>query len=43
MHRKVYKADRSSRVRYQVSNAAPLNYSNECSKLEELIKLYSIA
>ncbi|KAL9630904.1 MAG: hypothetical protein Q9164_006180 [Protoblastenia rupestris] len=31
-----------ARVRYQVSGASALNFSNECSKLAELIKGYSI-
>ncbi|KAL8968621.1 MAG: hypothetical protein Q9183_002379 [Haloplaca sp. 2 TL-2023] len=30
------------RVRYQVSSASPLNYSAECSKLAEMIKMYSM-
>ncbi|MCJ1397895.1 Replication factor A protein 1 [Xylographa trunciseda] len=30
------------RVRYQVSGASPLNYSNESAKLASLIKLYNI-
>ena len=36
-------ADRPFRVRYQVSGASPLNYSAECAKLTDLIKLYSMA
>lgn len=31
------------RVRYQVSSAIPLDYSAECNKLAETIKLYSLA
>ncbi|KAI4251844.1 MAG: hypothetical protein L6R42_008213 [Xanthoria sp. 1 TBL-2021] len=30
------------RVRYQVSAASPLNYSAECTKLAEMIKMYSM-
>ncbi len=35
-------ADHVPRVRYQVSGASALNYSNECSKLSEMIKGYNI-
>ncbi|KAL8941616.1 MAG: hypothetical protein Q9211_001747 [Gyalolechia sp. 1 TL-2023] len=30
------------RVRYQVSSANPIHYSAECSKLEDMIKMYSM-
>lgn len=30
------------RVRYQVSSAAPLNFSTEAKKLAEMIKQYSL-
>lgn len=43
LNRTSSKANHTSRVRYQVSSVAPLNYSNECSKLADLIKLYNIA